>query len=106
MSTHGGTGPLRSTHRARLAPCRSTPSPFREERNTLVVATVGQLAELVRGRLVGDGSVAISSARPVGEAGPGDITFIENERFVKQLRSSPASAALVGPHFSMAHKEV
>jgi UDP-3-O-[3-hydroxymyristoyl] glucosamine N-acyltransferase len=70
-----------------------------------VVATVGQLAELVRGRLVGDGSLAIRSARPVGEAGPGDITFIENDRFAKQLRTSPASAAIVGPHFTVANQE-
>jgi UDP-3-O-[3-hydroxymyristoyl] glucosamine N-acyltransferase len=70
-----------------------------------VVATVGQLAELVQGRLVGDASVTIRSARPVAEAGPGDITFIENERYAKQLRSSPASAAIVGPHFTIAHKD-
>jgi UDP-3-O-[3-hydroxymyristoyl] glucosamine N-acyltransferase len=66
-----------------------------------VVATVEQLAELVRGRLVGDGSVPIRSARPVAEAGPGDITFIENDRFAKLLRGSAASAAIVGPHFSL-----
>jgi UDP-3-O-[3-hydroxymyristoyl] glucosamine N-acyltransferase len=70
-----------------------------EERKSRVVATVEQLAALVRGRLVGDGSVSIHSARPVGEAGPGDITFIENERYAKMLRTSPASAAIVGPHF-------
>jgi UDP-3-O-[3-hydroxymyristoyl] glucosamine N-acyltransferase len=66
---------------------------------SLVVATVDQLAALVRGRVVGDGTVAIRSARPVGEAGPGDITFVESERYAKQLRTSPASAAIVGPHF-------
>lgn len=71
-----------------------------------MVATVEQLAELVRGRLVGDGSVAIRSARPVGEAGPGDITFIESERYSKLLRGSPASAALVGPHFKLGQHEV
>jgi len=71
-----------------------------------VVATVEQLAALVQGRLVGDGRVSIRSARPVGEAGPGDITFIESERFVKLLRSSPASAAIVGPHFSAGPHEV
>lgn len=65
-----------------------------------MVATVEQLAALVRGRLVGDGSVSIHSARPVAEAGPGDITFIESERYAKLLRSSPASAAIVGPHFN------
>ncbi len=64
-----------------------------------VTATVEQLAALVRGRLVGDGNVAIQSARPVAEAGPGDITFIDDERYAKMLRSSPASAAIVGPHF-------
>ncbi len=65
-----------------------------------MVATVEQLAALVRGRLMGDGSVSIRSARPVAEAGPGDITFIESERYAKLLRSSPASAAIVGPHFN------
>src|SRR5947208_1264781 len=67
-----------------------------------VVATVEQLAALVRGRLEGDGSVPINSARPVGEAGPGDITFIESERYAKLLKASPASAAIVGPHFRAA----
>ncbi|SIN84731.1 UDP-3-O-[3-hydroxymyristoyl] glucosamine N-acyltransferase [Singulisphaera sp. GP187] len=70
-----------------------------------MVATVEQLAALVRGRLVGDGSVSIRSARPVGEAGPGDITFIENERYAKMLRTSPASAAIVGPHFKTPARE-
>lgn len=64
-----------------------------------MVATVEQLAALVHGRLVGDGTISIHAARPVGEAGPGDITFIENERYAKMLRTSPASAAIVGPHF-------
>ena len=74
-------------------------SPVREEGKTHVAATVEQLAALVRGRLEGDGSVPITSARPVGEAGPGDITFIESERYAKLLKASPASAAIVGPHF-------
>ncbi len=67
-----------------------------------MVATVQELAALVRGRLVGDGTVPIRAARPVGEAGPGDITFIENDRYAKMLRASPASAAIVGPHFQRA----
>lgn len=70
-----------------------------EERKADVVATVEQLAALVRGRVVGDGTTPIHSARPVHEAGPGDITFIEDERYAKVLRASPASAAIVGPHF-------
>jgi UDP-3-O-[3-hydroxymyristoyl] glucosamine N-acyltransferase len=66
-----------------------------------VAVTLEQLATLVRGRIIGDGKVTIESARPVGEAGPGDITFIDDERYAKMLRSSPASAALVGPHFRL-----
>ncbi len=64
-----------------------------------MVATVQELAALVCGKLVGDGTISILAARSVGEAGPGDITFIENERYAKLLRTSPASAAIVGPHF-------
>ncbi|MGE3821413.1 MAG: UDP-3-O-(3-hydroxymyristoyl)glucosamine N-acyltransferase, partial [Isosphaeraceae bacterium] len=64
-----------------------------------MATTVQQLATLVKGRVVGDGSVPIHAARPVGEAGPGDITFIENDRYAKTLMASPASAAIVGPHF-------
>ncbi len=71
-----------------------------------MVATVEQLAALVSGRLIGDGSVAIRSARPVAEAGPGDITFIESERYTKLLRGSPASAAIVGPHFKVGPQEI
>ncbi len=67
-----------------------------------MVATVEELATLVRGRLVGDGSVSIHGARSVAEAGPGDITFIESERYARLLRTSPASAAIVGPHFKAA----
>jgi UDP-3-O-[3-hydroxymyristoyl] glucosamine N-acyltransferase len=78
---------------------RPPSAPFREERQMSVVATVEELATLVSGRLVGDGHVAIQSARPVAEAGPGDITFIDDERYAKLLRHSPASAAIVGPHF-------
>src|SRR3954464_2262027 len=90
---------------ARIRETRSMSAPFREERKSPVVATVEQLAALVRGRLVGDGTVPIHSARPVAEAGPGDITFIENERFAKLLRTSPASAAIVGPHLKQSAPE-
>jgi UDP-3-O-[3-hydroxymyristoyl] glucosamine N-acyltransferase len=81
-------------------------APFTEERKTLLVATVEQLARLVRGRFSGDGSLPIQSARPVSEAGPGDITFIENARYAKLLRGCPASAAIVGPHFQIERPDV
>ena len=78
---------------------------FQGRKEKAVVATVEQLAALVRGRLVGDGTLAIRSARTVAEAGPGDITFIESERFAKLLKASPASAAIVGPHFNLGRQD-
>jgi UDP-3-O-[3-hydroxymyristoyl] glucosamine N-acyltransferase len=74
-------------------------APFKEERIHLVRATVAELATLVQGELVGDGNVEIGGARPLAEAGPGDITFLEDEKYARMLRGSPASAAIVGPHF-------
>jgi UDP-3-O-[3-hydroxymyristoyl] glucosamine N-acyltransferase len=62
-----------------------------------VPITVRELAELVRGQLCGDGDLVIRRARAVGEAGPGDITFAETERYAAQLPACRASAAVVGP---------
>ncbi len=62
--------------------------------------TVRQLAELVRGQLSGDGDLVIESARPLREAGPGDITLAENDRYAAQLHACRAAAAVVGPGLS------
>jgi UDP-3-O-[3-hydroxymyristoyl] glucosamine N-acyltransferase len=96
LPVRGGSDPFGPIPRA-IPPS----APFKEERINVVAATLEQLAALVRGRLIGDGKVSIQSARPVAEAGPGDITFIESERFGKLLRGSTASAAIVGPHLKL-----
>jgi UDP-3-O-[3-hydroxymyristoyl] glucosamine N-acyltransferase len=62
-----------------------------------VPTTVRQLAELVQGQLCGNGELVIGAARALNEAGPGDITFVEGERYAAQLHASRASAAVVGP---------
>jgi UDP-3-O-[3-hydroxymyristoyl] glucosamine N-acyltransferase len=64
-----------------------------------VPATLAELAELVQGRVLGDAALAIDQARPLAAAGPGDITFVEDEKHAKHLRACPASAAIVGPNF-------
>src|SRR5262245_43684983 len=56
---------------------RSPATAFMEERTASVVTTLRQLAELVKGQLHGDAELAIQSARTLGEAQPGDITFVE-----------------------------
>src|SRR5205807_10350941 len=71
---------------------RGTPSQGREGH---VTVTLRELAELVRGRLHGDGDLPISEARSLSEAHPGHITFIENDRQARHLATCRASAAVV-----------
>ena len=60
-------------------------------------ATLRQLAELVQGTVQGDGDLIIQAARPLTEARPGDITFVDSDRHAAQLCKSPAAAAVVPP---------
>jgi UDP-3-O-[3-hydroxymyristoyl] glucosamine N-acyltransferase len=62
-----------------------------------VNVTVKQLADLVQGTVLGDGSIAITAARPLNAAQPGDITFVADDRHAAQLHQSRASAAVVPP---------
>ncbi len=57
--------------------------------------TVRELADWVRGELLGDPELAITNARTLNEAGPGDITFVENEKNLAAWQTSRASAAVV-----------
>jgi UDP-3-O-[3-hydroxymyristoyl] glucosamine N-acyltransferase len=62
-----------------------------------VTVTVRQLAEWVHGEVLGDGDQVISAARPLAEARPGDITFVEHDKHLVAWHASQASAALVPP---------
>lgn len=57
--------------------------------------TLRELAELVDGRLVGDGEVAISGAAILRDAQDGDITLADNVKLAPQLANCHASAAVV-----------
>lgn len=56
---------------------------------------VRQLAELVEGRIEGDGDLVIHAARALYEAGVGHITFLDSEKHLAKLQASQASAAVV-----------
>jgi UDP-3-O-[3-hydroxymyristoyl] glucosamine N-acyltransferase len=58
--------------------------------------TLGELAEYIKGRVVGDPDVIIKSASTLGRAGAGDISFLTNRKYKKQLRTTKASAVIVG----------
>ena len=58
--------------------------------------TLGQLAEYVGGRVYGNPDVVIRSASTLGRSGEGDISFLANKKYEKQLRTTKASAVIVG----------
>jgi len=58
--------------------------------------TLGELADYAGGRVVGDPNVVIRSASTLGRAKEGDISFLVNRKYQKQLRSTKASAVIVG----------
>lgn len=62
-----------------------------------MIITVRQMAEWVRGEVLGDGDLAISNARTLADAQPGDITFLENDQRLADWHNSKASAAIVPP---------
>jgi UDP-3-O-[3-hydroxymyristoyl] glucosamine N-acyltransferase len=59
-----------------------------------VTTTLRDLAELVGGELCGDGSLVIHAARPLSEAEPGSITFVDDEKHAQQLTACRASAVV------------
>lgn len=66
--------------------------------------TASQLAEQVRGEIIGDGAVALSGFAPAESAKAGDLTFAENEAFFAKAEQSAASAILVPAAFAPSKK--
>ena len=58
--------------------------------------TLGELAEYVGGRVRGDANVIIKSASTLGRADKGEISFLANRKYEKQMRTTKASAVIVG----------
>lgn len=56
---------------------------------------LAEVAEMVGGELIGDGSVAISNLASLEAAGKGDLTFLVKAKELERLKSSNATASLV-----------
>jgi UDP-3-O-[3-hydroxymyristoyl] glucosamine N-acyltransferase len=59
--------------------------------------TAQAVADLVGGRLLGDGGVVVSSVGPIDRAGPGALTMAVSPRYAHALAGSTASVVLVPP---------
>jgi len=62
-----------------------------------VAVTVQQIAEWIGGRIVGDPHRLIRAARTIHEAGPEDVTFLENDRPLRHGAVIRAGAVLARP---------
>ncbi len=57
--------------------------------------TLGQLAEHVAGQVVGDPETMIASVATLENAEPGQITFLNNRKYLSQVKDTRASAIIV-----------
>ncbi len=56
--------------------------------------TLREVAELVQGRLVGDGSIVIDGVGPIESAAPSQLAALDSDRFLEAARRSTAAALL------------
>ncbi|MGB8508319.1 MAG: LpxD N-terminal domain-containing protein, partial [Pyrinomonadaceae bacterium] len=57
--------------------------------------TVGELAALVGGLVVGDAGMLVRRIASIKGAGEGDVSFVEDEKFFEEARQSRASCLIV-----------
>ena len=58
---------------------------------------LGRLAEQLGAELRGDPDRVVRAIAPLGVAGEGDLSFLANRRYLRDLRDTRASAVIVGP---------
>lgn len=61
--------------------------------------TVAQLASKIGADVAGDGALIIERCAPIETAGPGEITFMANRRYVPELETTRAAAVVIAPDF-------
>ncbi len=54
--------------------------------------TLGEIAQFIKGELIGDAELEISGVAGLSEAGPGEISFLANPKYKNFLKSTQASA--------------
>ncbi len=68
--------------------------------------TANEIAEQVKGEVVGDGDIELAGFAQTNVAKPGDLTFAENEKYFRLAEESQASAILAPNEFTSEVKTV
>jgi len=79
-----------------LQPLASSLQPPKISRDTLAGLRLSEIAKRLGCRLDGDGDTEIVRVAGIQQAGPGDLTFISNPRYLPDLETTRASAVIVG----------
>ena len=66
--------------------------------------TASQIAEQLRGEIIGNGAVTLTGFAPAENARAGDLTFAENEAYFAKAEQSAAAAILVPAAFGPSQK--
>lgn len=66
--------------------------------------SVGEIAELIGGNVVGDKNARITGLNGIKEAGKGDLTFLSDMKHVAYMTSTLASAVVVSTEYSESDK--
>jgi UDP-3-O-[3-hydroxymyristoyl] glucosamine N-acyltransferase len=57
---------------------------------------LSQIALKINCRMIGDTDVEIAAVAGIDEAGPGDLTFVSNRKYIRRIKSTRASAIILG----------
>ncbi len=77
-------------------------APSRSVFNGSAPRKLKELAKLVAGSVMGDGNTVITGISGIKEAGPGDLSFIANSRYLHLLKTTRASAVIASPEVTSA----
>lgn len=66
--------------------------------------SVGQIASLLHGEIIGDETVKVNNLSKIEEGKPGCLTFLANEKYTHYVYSTGASAILVRRDFAPEHE--
>ena len=58
---------------------------------------LAEIADFVGGELLGDSELVVKGLKPLSDAGPSDLSFLDNEKYLPQFESTAAGAVIVAP---------
>src|SRR5215471_15783757 len=68
--------------------------------------TGAEIAKLLGGEVVGDGSVVLKGFAPADRAQPDDLTFAENENYFARADQSAAAGIIIDGPFASGHNKL